>query len=82
MPLFEKELNMTGRIRSRIVDVKRHTKGYMIDGMRVTRGVAVKMARRGRIPHVTAKRGVDGWYISSLPSREASLYDLPVKVEN
>jgi len=70
-------------IEKRICNVKRHTKGFIIDGERITRGKAVKMARRGKIPHVTAKKGPSGWYISVLPSSYVdALSSLPVKIES
>ena len=72
---------MKKRIAKRIVDTKRHTKAYVIDGKRITRGSAVKMARRGHLEDVTAKKGPHGWFVASLPSAEANLYDLPIVVE-
>jgi len=70
------------RISKRITNIRRHTVGFVIGGNRVTRGQAVKMARRNQIAGVTAKRGLDGWYLSSLPNSGINLYDLPVVVEN
>lgn len=70
------------RISKRITNVRRHTTGFVVGGRRVTRGQAVKMARRNKIMGVTAKHGVDGWYLSSLPNSEVNLYDLPVVVND
>lgn len=72
---------MQGTITKRVVNRRRHTKAYVVAGARITRGTAVKMARRGKLANVTAKRGPDGWYITGLPSAEFRLYDLPVVVE-
>jgi hypothetical protein len=68
-------------VQKRIANTKRHTVGYIVGGRRVTRGKAVKLARRGKLHNVTAKRGPDGWYITALPSSEMTLYELPVNVE-
>jgi|19_taG_2_1085344.scaffolds.fasta_scaffold00723_6 hypothetical protein len=70
------------RIQKRVTDVRRHTKGYIVDGQRKTRGQVVKMARSNKIKDVYASKGASGWYISSLPSAKRSLYDLPVVVED
>ena len=70
------------RITHRVVSPKRHTKGYMVNGKRMTRSQVVKMAKRGHFAGITARRGDTSWYITSNPSREASLYDLPMIVES
>jgi len=70
------------RITHRIVSVKRHTTGYMVDGKRMTRGQVVKMARRGNFEGITARKDPWArWYVASNPSREEKLYDLPILVE-
>ena len=69
------------KITRRYTNKKRHTKGYCIDGERMTRGRVVKLARRGKINNVIARRGPYGWYITSTNMRR-NLYDLPVVVES
>jgi hypothetical protein len=68
------------KIQRRIVDVKRHTKGFIIDGKRVTRGAAVKLAQRNHIAGVNVRRGPRGLFIAS-KAYSGSLYNLPVRVE-
>ena len=69
------------KITKRVVDVKRHTKGYIVDGKRMPRGAVVKQARRGKVDGVVACKGGDGWYITSRPSHGRPLYGLPEVVE-
>lgn len=69
------------RITGRFVDKKRHTVAYRIDGERVTRGKAVKLARRGKISNVVPKKGPAGWYISTKPTANTKLYDLPMLMD-
>ena len=68
-------------ITHRLCDKKRHTKAYLVDGERMTRGAVVKMARRGKIADVIARRSPSGWYIASHPRTATKLYDLPTVVE-
>lgn len=69
------------KITKRIVDTKRHTTGYIVNNnKKLTRGQLVKEARRGKVKDVVAKRGPDGWYVSSVPNSERKLYDLPTIV--
>ena len=68
------------KVTQRIVNVIRHTVGYMTNAGRLSRSTAVKMARKGKLEGITAKRG-DHWYIASRPSSEFNLYDLPLLVE-
>ena len=72
---------MLETIQKRIVNTKRHTKAYVVDGRRITRGKVVKLARRGHFKYVVAKRGPTGWYISSTPSTSKNLYSLPIVIE-
>jgi hypothetical protein len=66
------------KITKRIANVKGHTTGFIINNnKRVTRGEAVKLARRNRIDGVVAKKGADSWYVTSRPGAERKLYDLP-----
>lgn len=72
---------MNSRITARVVDVKRHTVGFILNNnKRVTRGQAVKMARSNQLKDVVAKKGVDSWYVTSLPSASLRLQDLPTVV--
>jgi len=69
------------KITKRIVNTKRHTIGFVINNnKRVSRGEAAKLARRGKIEGVTAKKGLDGWYIASLPNSGNVLYNLPTVI--
>ena len=56
------------------------TRGYILDGDKyVTRGQVVRMAQRGKISTVVAKKGMYGWYVATTPSADRrNLYDLPV----
>ena len=65
----------------RIVDVKRHTLGYIIGGKRYTRGQAVKLARRNKIENVTAYKRSTGWHIATNPGAGVNLCQLPVVLE-
>lgn len=67
------------KVTKRIVSTKRHTLGYVLgNNQRVTRGQAVRMARRGHLEGVVAKHGVDSWYITTTPTSEVkNLYSLP-----
>ena len=68
-------------ITKRISNVKGHTTGFIINNnKRVTRGEAVRLARRNKIDGVVAKKGRDGWYIATPPSATRKLYDLPTVV--
>ena len=67
------------RITKRIANVKGHTTGFIVNNnKRVTRGEAVKLARRGAIKDVVAKKGSSGWYVTTPPHSDRTLYDLPV----
>ena len=67
------------KITKRIADTKGHTKGYIVNNnKKLTRGEVVKYARRGKIKDVVAKKGPDGWYVSTTPYADRTLYDLPV----
>ncbi len=69
------------RITRRIANTKGHTTGFIINNnKRVTRGQAVKLARRGAIKDVVAKKGPDGWYVSAEQDAARTLYDLPTVV--
>jgi hypothetical protein len=71
-------------IQKRIVSTKRHTKGFVLDNERMTRGRVVKLARCKKIAGVCAKRRWnhkefrDRWYVATVPSNvKYKLYDLP-----
>jgi len=69
------------KIEKRIVDVKRHTKAYVVDGRRMPRGAVVKQARRGKISNARAVAGAGRWYVMSGNDSSGGLYELPVIVE-
>jgi len=69
------------RVMKRIVNTKRHTLGYIVGGKKLTRGKAVKLARRNKLEGVTAYKRTPRWCIASRPSSPVKLYDLPIKVE-
>jgi len=69
------------RIQKRVVDGKRHTKGYIIDGKRYTRGQTVKLARAKKLEGVIARKGPYGWFVASSPASMWNLYDLNEVVE-
>lgn len=71
-------------IQKRIVSTKRHTKGFVVDNEKMTRGQVVKLARGKKIAGVCAKRRwnmseyVNRWYVATVPSNvKYKLYDLP-----
>jgi len=71
-------------VTKRIVNTKRHTIGFIIDGKRHTRGQAVRLAQRNKLNGFTVRKYGDGrYYIATKPSQDvARLYSLPVVVEN
>lgn len=63
-------------VTERVVSVKKHTIGYVINGEEYTRNQAVKLARSGKVRNVrvvSASSGSylqgDGLSLSTLPSR-------------
>ena len=69
------------RVTKRLVNVRRHTKAYIVDGQRMPRGMVVKLARRNKIEGVSAYKRTPRWCIASKPSAQVKLYDLPIQVE-
>jgi len=66
----------TLRINKRIVNSKRHTVGFVLNGnQRVTREKAVQMARRSQIGGVRVVSSSQGEYLQSTTNR--NLYSLP-----
>lgn len=64
-------------ITERIVDLKRHTIGYVINGTNVRRADAIAVARLGWVD------GVKVAYQNNSPhliGQDARLYDLPIRV--
>lgn len=71
---------MSKTIKSRIINNKRHTVGYVLGGgQRISRSEAVKMAKANGLSGVRAVRAGGRWYIQS--SGSTSLYSLPVVSE-
>lgn len=67
------------RITRRLVNVRRHTKGFVLTGGKsVTRNQAVKMARKGLIRDVRVVRANHRDYLMGTGT---SLYSLPVSVD-
>jgi len=64
------------RITRRLVSVKRHTIGFVINGKNCSRATAVKMAKAGRLNGIH----VVGNHIQTLPARKQKLLDLPQKL--
>jgi hypothetical protein len=60
-------------VEKRIVDSRRRTIAYIIDGKRVTKGKVVQLARRGKLKGVAPRHGVTGWYIAAKPSADRQL---------
>lgn len=66
------------RITRRIIDSKKHTQGFILQGgRRVSRSEAVTMASSGKISGVRIVNGPHGSYLQSVGTR--GLYDLPVE---
>jgi hypothetical protein len=70
------------RVTKRLVNVRRHTKAYIVGGKRMPRGMVVKLARRHKIEGVSAYKRTPRWCVASKPSTQIKLYDLPIKVES
>lgn len=67
----------TLRISKRVVNTKRHTVGFVLNGKQVvSRSEAVKMARGSKISGVKVVRSSQGTYLQSTTDR--NLYDLPM----
>ncbi len=66
-------------ISKRLLNKKRHTVGFIIDGQEYTRAQAIKLARKGEISGVRVAKGPQGPYLVS--STTKSLYSLPVAVQ-
>ena len=70
-----KTKNQNMRITSRVVDVRRHTKGYVVGGKKYSVSQMRNLAAKGRV------RGVQvvGNHIQAVPGTRR-LTDLPMKV--
>ena len=69
----------TMRVTHRVVNVKRHTTGFVLTGgKQVTRYQAVQLARKGLIRNVRVVKSNNRAYLTG---ESTSLYALPVKVE-
>ena len=64
------------KIRKRGVDIKRHTRSYLVGNSWVSRAKAVQLAKSGKIDGVKAYKRDGISFIKSLPSH-TRLYDLP-----
>lgn len=67
-------------IQERVVDVRRHTKGFKISGKMYTRKEAVQLARKNKIDGVRVINSRA--YGPHLVGTQKSLYDLPIRFEN
>ena len=68
---------MSKTIKSRIINNKRHTIGYVLSsGQKISRSEAVQLAKARSLFGVRAVRASGRWYIQS--SGNKSLYSLPV----
>ena len=65
------------RISRRIVNSKRHTQGFVINGKSYSRAAAVKMARKGQLAGVQ----VVGNHLQATPGASRRLTDLPVDLK-
>lgn len=63
------------KITSRVVDVRRHTKGYVMGGKRYTVAQTRNLAAKGRVQNVQ----VVGNHIQAIPGHRR-LTDLPMKI--
>jgi uncharacterized pyridoxamine 5'-phosphate oxidase family protein len=68
------------KIQKRIVNSKKHTIGYVIDGKPLTRNQAVKLAERGKLHNVYISNNKGVKHIKATPERANNLYDLPTYV--
>lgn len=67
------------RITRRIANVRRHTVGFIVNGRRVTRSEAVRMARSGTLRNVRVVGSGSSAYIQG--TNGMSLLNLPVTIE-
>lgn len=65
------------KITERIVDAKRHTVGYVINGSEVTRTEAIRLAKRGWLRNARVAKGNGGTFIIG---ESTNLYDLPIRI--
>jgi len=68
-------------IEKRIVDSRRHTIGYIVNGKRMTKGKVVQLARRGEIKGVHPRHGAFGWYVAAKPSADRQLMGIQTIIE-
>ena len=66
------------KISERIVNVQRHTVGFVVNREELTRKQTVKMVKQDRIKGVRVCHGPFGPYLASTTRR--SLYRLPIRV--
>ena len=66
-------LSKKARITKRVVDIKRHTIGYVVGGKTYSVSQTRKMASRGELSNVR----VVGYHIQSVPGK-GRLIDLPI----
>jgi len=70
--------NRKMRVTKRIVNTKRHTKGYVIDGRDLPTKVALELAEEGRLNGIVRV----GNHLQAAPgSRRRRLLDLPVRID-
>ena len=69
-------VTQTFKVTERIVNTKRHTIGYVINGSEIDRKEAVRLAELGWIRNARPAKGNGGTY---LVGENNSLYNLPIR---
>jgi hypothetical protein len=67
------------QIQARLVSVRKHTIGYVVDRRELTRNEAVREARRGRIINAKVVNNAYGTHLMGIGQ---SLYSLPSRFPN
>jgi len=68
-------------IEKRIVNRRRRTIAYIVDGKRLSKGKVVQLARRGKIKGVVPRHGATGWYVAAKPSADRQLMRIITVIE-
>jgi hypothetical protein len=65
-------------ISERIISIKRHSIGYVIDGAEYTRNQAIKLAQRGYVTNARVVESAAGDHL--VGANGTTLYNLPTRI--
>ena len=68
-------------IEKRIINRKRRTIAYIVDGKKLSKGKVVQLVRRGKVNGVCARHGATGWFVAAKPSADRQLMRILTIVE-